>query len=352
MSMSLSLRAISKNYGNAVVAVHDFNLEVAAGEFVTLLGPSGSGKTTVLKMIAGFETPSGGKILVGTDSIVDLPPYRRGIGMVFQNYALFPHMTTSENIAFPLSVRDMPRHTIAERVAEAIRVVRLDGLEGRYPGQLSGGQQQRVALARAVVFDPRVLLMDEPLGALDRNLRDQMKSEIKRVQRALNMTVIYVTHDQDEALAMSDRIAVMRDGRIEQVAGARELYNEPVNSFVARFVGESNLLRCRIGPGAELQLEDGSVVKAGGSMPPGSEAWLLIRPERLRLLPAGAAVAEVGLSGRVQEVVFLGESTRYLVTRGKAQLVVKMQNRDNTSFQSGAEVIVTWHPADAVLLAN
>jgi putative spermidine/putrescine transport system ATP-binding protein len=355
LSAELSLRAIAKRYEAAVSdAVADFNLEVTAGEFVTLLGPSGSGKTTVLKMIAGFERPTAGQILLGGKGITDLPPYRRGVGMVFQNYALFPHMTVFDNVAFPLAVRDRPRRDIADKVARGLQLVRLDGLAERYPAQLSGGQQQRVALARAVVFDPPLLLMDEPLGALDRNLRESMKAEIKRVQQALDITVIYVTHDQDEALAMSDRIAVMRDGRLVQIGTARELYDKPGDSFVARFIGESNLLTGRL-----LRRPDGTWVELGEGITvpvtepaaefPGS-CLVMIRPERIRVRPWSGTPSEGWLIGRVTEAVFLGEATRYRIAVGPIELIVKHHNIDGRFFGVDDRVEAGWPAGAAAVL--
>jgi len=355
MSTSLVLRNVSKVYGRDGRAVSDFSLDVAPGEFLTLLGPSGSGKTTVLKMIAGFETPTAGEIELGGESVVTLPPYRRGIGMVFQNYALFPHMTVFENVAFPLSVRDVDRREIAVKAREALALVHLEEFADRYPTQLSGGQQQRVALARAVVFRPRILLMDEPLGALDRNLRERMKTEIKRIQRELRMTVVYVTHDQDEALTLSDRIAVMRDGRLVQAAPGPELYNRPADSFVARFVGESNIFDCEVvadGAGARmLRLPNGALVAAPSAAGEVVAHRLMIRPERISIL-RGEEVSGAALSGRIREAVFLGETTRYEIDAEGLSLTVKDQNRGAAPFPVGAHVALTWRPDDAVLLSD
>jgi putative spermidine/putrescine transport system ATP-binding protein len=354
VSAPLSLRGIGKRYeGAAADAVAGFDLEVAAGEFVTLLGPSGSGKSTVLKMIAGFERPTSGEIRLGGAPITRLPPYRRGVGMVFQNYALFPHMTVADNVAFPLAVRDRPHAEVAAKVATALRLVQLEGLGDRYPAQLSGGQQQRVALARAVVFDPPLLLMDEPLGALDRNLREDMKVEIKRVQRALSMTVIYVTHDQDEALAMSDRIAVLRGGRLIQAGPPRALYDRPVDSFVARFFGESNLIEARLvrdDGGVRAEFGGARVALPGGAAT-GDACLLLIRPERIRLAEPGLPGHGARLEGRVEEATFLGESTRYRVAAGNLTLTVKQQSGSGRAFAIGDTVAATW-PADAAVVLD
>jgi putative spermidine/putrescine transport system ATP-binding protein len=233
---------VEKSFDGKTMAVADLNLDIRRGEFLTLLGPSGSGKTTTLMMLAGFETPSAGEIYLDGRSVNRTPTYKRNIGIVFQNYALFPHLTIGENIAFPLRARRLSRDEIAQRVNRALAMVRLDGLAHRRPNQVSGGQQQRAALARALVFEPKLVLMDEPLGALDRQLREMMQYEIKQLHRSIGVTVLYVTHDQDEALTMADRIAVLNAGRVQQLATASTLYDEPQNAFVAQFVGESNRL--------------------------------------------------------------------------------------------------------------
>lgn len=353
MSTSLSLRSVEKVFPGGIAAVDGVSLDVAPGEFVTLLGPSGSGKTTLLKMIAGFETPTAGDILLDDTSIVRLPAYRREIGMVFQNYALFPHLTVRGNVEFPLSVRNAPRAEMRSKAESALDLVHLSEFSDRYPGQLSGGQQQRVALARAVMFGPKILLMDEPLGALDKNLRNHMKTEIMRIQKDLQMTVIYVTHDQDEALTMSDRIAVMRDGRLVQVAGDKELYNRPKNKFVAEFIGESNCLPCTMagndaGSGW-VTLENGFRVRAsvGSASKP---SWLMIRPERISIQAADPNRKGSSLQGEVTEAMFLGESTRYRVSAMGLDLTVKCQNQDATSFAPGTQVVLTWDPEYAITL--
>ena len=242
----VEFEAVDKSYDGRTLVVRDFNLGIHKGEFVTLLGPSGSGKTTILMMLAGFQSPTAGTIRIDGRSVENLPPRRRGIGMVFQNYALFPHMTVGRNLAFPLEVRGLDAGERRERVTRALGLVRLEGLENRRPGQLSGGQQQRVAIARALVFEPDLVLMDEPLGALDRSLREEMQYEIRRIHRKLGVTVVYVTHDQQEAMVMSDRIAVLKDGVVEQIAAPEALYEEPERAFVARFIGENNRLHGRV----------------------------------------------------------------------------------------------------------
>lgn len=355
MSTSLEMRNIQKFYGPLHV-VKDFDLHIQPGEFVTFLGPSGSGKTTALKMIAGFETPTSGDIFLGTRSIVDLPAYERGIGMVFQNYALFPHMTVAENVAFPLTVRKAPRKEGEEKVAKALQLVKMDQYSGRYPNQLSGGQQQRIALARAIVFNPSILLMDEPLGALDRNLREHMKIEIMRIQKELNMTVVFVTHDQDEALTMSDRIAVINEGRLVQVDDSKNLYRKPKNRFVASFVGESNMIPCRVD-----QAENGSgrVTLAGSSaasaqltgQAKGDDGWLFVRPEHIDIDPAPtSSEAANSLAGVVENALFLGEMTRYHIRCGDETIIVKRQNRGQPHFTGGTPVMVSWKAEDCVML--
>ena len=242
----VSFRGVQKSYDGEALIVKDLNLDIRKGEFLTLLGPSGSGKTTSLMMLAGFETPTAGEILLAGRSINNVPPHKRDIGMVFQNYALFPHMTVAENLAFPLSVRGMSKTDVAEKVKRALDMVQLGTFAHRYPAQLSGGQQQRVALARALVFEPQLVLMDEPLGALDKQLREHMQMEIKHLHQRLGVTVVYVTHDQGEALTMSDRVAVFHQGEIQQIAPPRTLYEEPKNTFVANFIGENNRLTGRL----------------------------------------------------------------------------------------------------------
>lgn len=355
MSTSLEMRNIQKFYGPLHV-VKDFDLNIEPGEFVTFLGPSGSGKTTALKMIAGFETPTSGDIFLGSRSIVDLPAYERGIGMVFQNYALFPHMTVAENVAFPLAVRKAPRQETAEKVGRALQLVQMDQYSGRYPNQLSGGQQQRIALARAIVFNPSILLMDEPLGALDRNLREHMKIEIMRIQKELKMTVVFVTHDQDEALTMSDRIAVINEGRLVQVDDSKRLYRKPKNRFVASFVGESNMIPCRVD---RAENGVGKVTVAGialgaaqlSGQTDGAKGWLFVRPEHVEISPRSpAADASNALNGVVENALFLGEMTRYLVRCGDETITVKRQNRGQTHFADGTRVTVSWMAEDCTVL--
>src|SRR5215470_8603256 len=288
---------VSKSYDGKVDAVRALNLEVEAGEFLTLLGPSGSGKTTTLTMLAGFEQPSRGRIFVGGEDVTAVPVEQRGIGMVFQNYALFPNMSVGQNIAFPLKVRGRPRAEIGEKVARALAMVRLEGLADRRTQQLSGGQQQRVAVARALVFEPRLVLLDEPLGALDRQLREQMQYELKQLHQRLGVTMVYVTHDQVEAMTMSDRVAVFSTGVLRQVAEPRRLYEEPESLFVAQFLGESNALPATLdqhdGTECTARLTSGEKILATavGGARAGDKVDLVLRPEKVLLGAAAAACA-------------------------------------------------------------
>jgi len=353
---SVHLLDLSKSYG-AFKAVDGVTLDVRAGEFLTLLGPSGSGKTTTLLMIAGFVNPDRGDILIGTESVVQRPPHRRNAGMVFQNYALFPHMTVAENIAYPLSVRGWDRRRIAERTAWALELVRLEGTGGRYPRQLSGGQQQRVALVRALVFEPAVLLMDEPLGALDRKLRLQMQIELKRLQTRLGLTVIYVTHDQEEALIMSDRIAVMNHGELVQVGTPQELYNAPVSYFVADFIGDSNFLEGTVaevsGDGMLVETTGGLrwPVPTTGHLATGERVRISVRPEKISLEPAEHAG---GIPGIVDEAVYMGEVIRYAVrVSDQETLLVKVQTKHSVPIQAvGAAVRLGWRPEDVFIFTE
>jgi len=331
---SLVLDHVDKRFG-ATAAVDDLSLAIEPSEFMTLLGPSGSGKTTTLMMIAGFEIPTGGEIYIDSRPILGLPPHRRNIGMVFQNYALFPHMTVAENIGFPLKQRGVDKAAITAGVRAVLDTVRLSGLEARYPRQLSGGQQQRVALARAIVFRPRVLLMDEPLSALDKQLREELQLEVKRLHKQLGITFVYVTHDQREALVMSDRIAVINHGHIEQVGAPAELYDRPVNRFVASFVGESNFLSATaVGNEAEVVVANlgGRKVRAVGNGPlaAGTPLILAVRPEKL-WFAQGAAPSETEVNrlvAVVRDVTLVGEMYRYLLeTDFGAPLILKQQHR-------------------------
>ncbi len=321
----LAVESVGKSFG-AVTALDSVNLSVEPGELLTILGPSGSGKTTLLRVVAGYEWPDRGSVRLQGSDITGLPAARRNIGMVFQNYALFPHMTVGRNIAFPLEMRRRPKAEIAERVQAALRLVDLSGYQDRLPRQLSGGQQQRVALARAIVFEPLLLLLDEPFGALDRKLREAMQLEVRRVQRRLGITTVFITHDQEEALILSDRIAVMNRGRIEQIGRPTDIYDQPGSAFVADFVGESNIFPGRItrsGATASLiALDNGLALECAGSWPEGARVGAMIRPERLRQAErAGANV----FHGRVVETAFIGSAWKYTLRLADgAEMLVRL----------------------------
>jgi putative spermidine/putrescine transport system ATP-binding protein len=302
-SGNLRVEGLRRRFGD-VVALDKVTLDIAPGELLTILGPSGSGKTTLLKVVAGFEKPDAGRVLVDGRDITAMPPARRDIGMVFQNYALFPHLTVAGNVAFPLEMRNMARAEIERRVAETLALVELTGYGERLPRQLSGGQQQRVALARAIVFDPRLLLLDEPFGALDRKLRETMQLEVRRLQRRLGLTTIFITHDQEEALVLSDRIAVMNRGTIQQVASTMDIYERPANDFVADFVGESNIFHGTSTEPGVVTLSGGRRVLVNGVTKVGERVGVLMRPERFSDKGANC------FAGNVLEAVYLGSSLK------------------------------------------
>ena len=328
MTLALHIENVHKRYGETV-ALQSTSLDVRAGEFLTLLGPSGSGKTTLLSLIAGLVVPDGGRIVLGGRDILALAPHQRGLGMVFQNYALFPHMSVADNVAFGLRARRMPASEVHDKVLRALSMVRLEALSQRLPRELSGGQQQRVALARALAYAPGLVLMDEPLGALDRNLREEMKEEIVRLHRELGTTVIYVTHDQEEALVMSDRICLMNQARVEQVASPHALYFTPETRFAAEFLGESNLLVCEMrNDGRCVSPTLGMVfAQAASATAPAASRLVLIRPESIDLVRTDASdvTAQQGvvfLRGIVQQHTFLGAMTRMVVALPGAALKV------------------------------
>jgi len=353
---TVAVENVVKRYGD-FRAVDDVSLAIGPGEFVALLGPSGSGKTTLLMMIAGFDPPSSGAIRIDGVDVSHMPPHRRGIGMVFQKYALFPHMSILDNVAFPLRMRGVAPRERRRQAADALAMVSLQGMETRLPTQLSGGQQQRVALARAIVYRPPVLLMDEPLGALDKKLRERMQLEIKRLQESLGATVIYVTHDQEEALTMADRIAVMNHGKLEQVGSPAELYERPANPFVANFIGETNLmdgeLLSKAGEEWTLRLDDGSVVRgtpsaaARRSAEIAARVRLAVRPERIGLVPA----TEGGMTGTVTDVIYAGPTLIYLVrTRSLPEVIVRVPVQSDALKPSrGATVALAWAAANALV---
>ncbi len=348
---ALVLRGLRRRFGDAL-AVDGVDLEVGRGEFVTLLGPSGSGKTTTLRMIAGFLTQDEGTIEIAGQEMSRVPPHRRDVGMVFQNYALFPHMTAAQNVAFPLQMRSVSRSDQRQRVAEALEMVKLGAYGGRYPRQLSGGQQQRIALARAIVFRPRLLLMDEPLGALDKKLREALQLEILHITRRLGATVIYVTHDQEEALVMSDRIAIFDAGRIQQLGRGEELYQRPVSLFVAGFVGESNIFRGRLESDGErpvllsgasrLTVDPAAVEGRGVGI--GQDAALVVRPEEMRVV--GGDVKHTGsnaVEAVVGDVLYLGPSRRIeLTSSAGTAMVVRESAADASDWKAGDAVQVVW----------
>ena len=343
--MIIEIRGVTKRFG-AVTAVDRVDLTAADGELFTLLGPSGCGKTSLLRLLAGFYQPDAGTIRFGDRVVNGLPPYERRIGMVFQNYALWPHMTVADNISYGLRLRKLPPPEVQARLGEGLRKVNLTGFEARYPGQLSGGEQQRVALARALITRPAVLLLDEPLGALDKKLRDHMKIELKRLQREVGITTIYVTHDQEEALTMSDRIAVMHRGRVEQVAAPRGLYETPATSFVASFIGNINLLSGRAA-GANRVDCGSATLAATGAARAGAPVAIALRPERIRLDPTDAVDSVLAMT--VAHVVYQGETVRYIL-KSDAGLELQALELGEVRFAAGARVRAGWAAADARII--
>jgi putative spermidine/putrescine transport system ATP-binding protein len=346
--------AVQKTYDGEHLVVKNLNLDIRRGEFLTLLGPSGSGKTTSLMMLAGFEVPTEGEIFLDGRPIKNLPAHKRDIGMVFQNYALFPHMTIAENLAFPLSVRGMPKAEVTERVQASLAMIKLEKMAERRPGQLSGGQQQRVALARALVFQPKLVLMDEPLGALDKRLREHMQLEIKRLHEATGVTVVYVTHDQSEALTMSDRIAVFNDGIIQQIDSPAGLYEAPANSFVATFIGENNRLSGSVleiaGEEAKVRLDNGAdVIARPVNVKVGDRTTLSIRPERVRLAAEGEASHGVNLLPAVlSDLIYLGDhSLAVLDAAGNREFMVKLPPGAARDLPHGSAVTLAFDARDA-----
>ncbi|MVT55897.1 polyamine ABC transporter ATP-binding protein [Bradyrhizobium yuanmingense] len=355
---SVSLVNLEKRYGR-VAAVGGVSLDIQSGEFLTLLGPSGSGKTTTLMMIAGFESPTAGDIAIDGASIVAVPPYRRNIGMVFQNYALFPHLTVAENVDFPLKQRGVPKAERSKLVREALDLVRLPGYGERHPRQLSGGQQQRVAVARAVVFKPRLLLLDEPLGALDKQLRENLQIEMRRLHAELGITFVLVTHDQDEALTMSDRIAVMNDGRVAQIGRPEDLYDRPCSHFVASFIGQSNFLPavvCGLEEGVVVVKCQGILMRAVSSQPPalGAEVTVTMRPERLRFADTSVETGPLAnlMSATVLEAAFAGERCRYLLKSDCGASIVLKEASGATIRRRGVgeRTEIVWAIADTILV--
>ncbi|MBP7000674.1 ABC transporter ATP-binding protein [Amaricoccus sp.] len=346
---------VQKSYDGQSLVVKDLNLDIGRGEFLTMLGPSGSGKTTCLMMLAGFETATHGEIRLAGRPINSVPPEKRGIGMVFQNYALFPHMTVGENLAFPLEVRKMGKAEIEAKVRRALDMVQMGAFAARRPAQLSGGQQQRIALARALVFEPELVLMDEPLGALDKQLREHMQFEIKHLHERLGVTVVYVTHDQGEALTMSDRIAVFNDGRIQQLAPPEDLYERPGNRFVASFIGENNALQGTVetisGDACTVRLPTGELLDAipVNVSRPGERTTVSIRPERVEFKPENIPPGVRTVEAEVLEFVYMGDvfRTRMRVA-GQDDFVMKCRNGiGQRKLEPGERIPIGWAPQDA-----
>jgi spermidine/putrescine transport system ATP-binding protein len=339
-----------------VDAVIDISLDIAEGEFLTLLGPSGCGKTTTMRMIAGFEEPTAGSILLRGTDVVGVPPNKREVNMCFQHYALFPHMTVGDNIAYGLKLRKVPKPARARRVDEMLELVGLSGYAARKPNQLSGGQQQRIALARALVNRPTALLLDEPLGALDVKLRLQMRLELKRIQHELGTTFVFVTHDQDEALSMSDRIAVMNAGVIDQIGPPREIYERPATPFVADFVGVLNAMRLRIdevsGSDGIARVSDTERIVVPGASTAGAQVLVAVRPERIRIAAGAGADADSRVTGRITQVVYLGTLTQFHVeaSHGERLVIHRLSDEPAAALGQGDEVTLGWDREDAAIL--
>jgi putative spermidine/putrescine transport system ATP-binding protein len=332
MSTIVSFKNVQKTYDGETLVVKNLNLDIREGEFLTMLGPSGSGKTTCLMMLAGFETATHGEILLQGKPINRIPPERRNIGMVFQSYALFPHKSVAENLAFPLKVRKIARDEIARKVSRALSMVNMEKFANRMPGQLSGGQQQRIAVARALVFEPALVLMDEPLGALDKQLREQMQYEIKQIHEQSGLTVVYVTHDQSEAMTMSDRIAVFNNGTIQQLAPPADLYEKPENAFVARFIGESNELKGTVASveskACTVKLDGGATIRAsaGAAIRASGATSVSLRPERIAVGEHARACDNV-FSGGVKDLIYYGDHLRVVMqVCGRNDFIVKLPN--------------------------
>ena len=349
---AVEIDGVTKRFGE-VVAVDNVDLAIGDGEFFALLGPSGCGKTTTLRMVAGLDLPTEGSLRIFGDAVGMAPPDRRPVNTVFQAYALFPHMTVRQNIEFGLRMKKVRDPELSQRVGEATEMVRLAGMEERRPDQLSGGQQQRVALARALVNQPKVLLLDEPLGALDLKLRQEMQQELKALQRTVGITFVFVTHDQEEALAMSERIGVMSDGRLLQVGTPREIYERPASRFVADFIGRTNLIDAVVESAGAVRLANGARIEAETSLPAGDEVALSLRPERACLHPRGAVTAEgSSLDGEVRDITYLGHAVVYAVAVGPMSVEVRVEGEVGEPFAAGDEVTVSWDPGAASVVAD
>ncbi|AZV27559.1 polyamine ABC transporter ATP-binding protein [Pseudomonas syringae] len=350
----VSLRNLNKHYGD-FAAVDNISLDIKDGEFLTFLGSSGSGKSTTLSMLAGFETPSSGEILVNGQSLVNVPPHKRDIGMVFQRYSLFPHLSVRDNIAFPLAIRKLAAAERDKRVDAMLKLVQLEQFAHRRPSQLSGGQQQRVAIARALVYEPRILLMDEPLGALDKKLREDLQDELRQLHRRLGITIVYVTHDQEEAMRLSQRIAIFSHGKIVGLGSGYDLYQNPPNAFVASFLGNSNFLKLKAQGNAAASFEGQSLsIRLTAGLQTGQDVLLMVRPEKALALSVQQAASEPlaagwnEVSAKVVEVLFLGESqTCSVVTSGGTSMTVKALSAAGMPLKAGDPVRVRWATADA-----
>jgi putative spermidine/putrescine transport system ATP-binding protein len=353
---AVEFRELRKTYGTAL-ALDRIDLTIKAGEFFTLLGPSGSGKTTLLNIVSGMIAPTSGSVLIDGRDVTNVPPRDRNLGMVFQNYALLPHMTVFDNVAFPLRIRKMPKADIERAVMEILDLVRLKDFARRKPKELSGGQQQRVSIARCLVYKPNLILMDEPLGALDKKLRHQLQFEIKKIHKEMGVTVLYVTHDQEEALVLSDRICVMNHAKVEQVGSPNDLYFRPTNEFVADFLGESNLIAGALEPSsgeiARVRTSGGSVIPCtlqSGSAAAG-RVKVMVRPESVRLSSGGQG-GELGMPGVIQDYAFVGHAIRYTIQAGTQRLTGLQNSGVGTPvLEPGSQVWVDWAPADAISLA-
>jgi putative spermidine/putrescine transport system ATP-binding protein len=350
ISLPISIRDVTKTYGRTP-ALDNVSLEIASGEFITLLGPSGSGKTTLLMVLAGFIRPDSGEIRFGDRDVSLTPPHKRDIGMVFQNYALFPHMDVAGNLSYPLRLRGVSRTGIEERVLRALDMVQLSGLGERRVDQLSGGQRQRVALARAIIFEPRILLMDEPLSALDKKLREQMQIEVRHLHQRLGMTTVYVTHDQREALTMSDRIAVINHGRFRQIDTPQDLYERPQDRFIAEFIGESHFLPVEVRGGAAY-LGDRPIQLAEPPRHQAAAQFLVLRPEKLRVVAAADGAGLNVFAGEVKELVYQGESSLLYVSLADGQPIAIRQpaGRTQPAPQPGAPILLGLAPGDTIIV--
>ncbi len=350
---AVEITGITKRFGD-VVAVDAMDLSIADGEFFALLGPSGCGKTTTLRMIAGLEFPTQGSLKIFGDEVGTLPPNKRPVNTVFQAYALFPHMNVLDNVAFGMKMQKVPKAEVADRTRAAIELVQLGGMEARRPSQLSGGQQQRVALARALVNQPKVLLLDEPLGALDLKLRQEMQLELKALQREVGITFVFVTHDQEEALTMSDRIAVMHEGRLLQVGSPEEIYERPANRFVADFIGRTNLLEGTVESPEIVCLTNGARIAAPSDLPAGTTCAVSLRPERARLHARGDAPTDLpSVDGRLEGVTYLGNALVHSVALDWMRLEVRSENRSDATVASvGDEVSVSWEPGSVSVVTE